>query len=165
MFIATRGARSEVSIARSRVPFPFDTSYRRRANNYRTKGTRGIRAVRRDLQFGGLTRARFVIVSRWGWSPIVLARAPAEVMRQGAKGGKGKRCEGSRVTRGTWDVGDAGGRMEVSTSDLRVLLRPSFVASPYTYRSVLSRYEIAPAAERGAELLNHYSPAHIIVAQ
>lgn len=67
---------------------------------------------------------------------------------------------------GNLDVGDVVVRMnEVSTPNLHVPLRPSFVASPYTYRSVLSRYEIVPAAERGAELLNHYGPAHITAAQ
>jgi len=55
---------------------------------------------------------------------------------------------------------------EVSTLNLHVPLRPSFVAPllTLTYRS-LTRYEIAPAAERGAELLNHYGPAHITAAQ
>lgn len=130
--------------------------------------------VRRDLQFRGLTGARFVIVSRRGWTLIVLARAPPRVMRFQRGGGERERFQGSRALRRAArnpENLDVDGDEVVEwtrclPSNLHVPLRPSFVAIlVYTYRSVLSRYEIAPAAERGAELLNHYSPAHITAAQ
>lgn len=64
----------------------FDTPYRRRVNNYRTKDEREReRSVWSDTTSSpGLTRTetRFVIVSRRGWTLIVLPRAPVAMRFQ-----------------------------------------------------------------------------------
>jgi len=137
-----------------RVPFPsFDTPYRRRASNYRTKGRE--RSVRSDaITSRGLTEARSVIVSRRERSFIVPARELRSLCAFNG-GDEGKLFQESRIPPGEPGCGTnetrgaARGVPRTSMSSV-----PSLICSyPVRIcRSVLSRYEIAPAA---SVLLNY----------